>query len=96
MNASTMPCRLLEDPVDHPFYLARYEISRELSPFNVALYARRNLEGRLVSFLGRTRFSKTETGIESEELGDEDLSAALQNDLGLSAEMVGRLREVGV
>ena len=96
MNTGTMPCRLLEDPVEHSFYLARYEISREMSPFNVALYARRNLEGRLVSFLGRNRFSKSKAGIESAELADEDLSIALRRDLGLSAELVSRLREVGI
>jgi N-hydroxyarylamine O-acetyltransferase len=95
MSESTMACRLLEDPVDHPFYLARYEISREMSPFNVALYARRNLEGRLVSFLGRTRFSKSAGGIEANELGDEELERALREDLELSGEMVAKLKEVG-
>jgi arylamine N-acetyltransferase len=95
MNTSMMPCRLLEDPVDHSFYLARYEVSRELSPFNLALYARRNLDGKLVSFLAHNRFSKSREGIESAELADEDLTIALRRDLGLSAELVSQLREVG-
>ena len=45
MSQEMMPCRLLEDPVDLPFYLKRYEISREMSPFNASLYGRRNREG---------------------------------------------------
>jgi hypothetical protein len=88
-----MPCRLLEDPVDHAFYLERYEISREMSPFNVALYARRNVEGGLVSFLGRTRFVKSASGIGARELGDEELERALREELGLSGEMVARMKE---
>jgi N-hydroxyarylamine O-acetyltransferase len=95
MSPSTMPCRLLEDPVDHAFYLERYEISRQLSPFNVALYARRNLEGGLVSFLGRTRFFKSASGIEARELQDDELERALVEELGLSGEMAARMREGG-
>jgi N-hydroxyarylamine O-acetyltransferase len=95
MSRSTMPCRLLEDPVDHAFYLERYEISRRMSPFNVALYARRNLDGALVSFLGRTRFRKSASGVEGQELSEENVESALREDLGLSQAMAERMRETG-
>ena len=58
-SRDTMPCRLMNDPVDETFYLERYEISRGYSVFNNALYARRNFPGRLVSFVGNTRHEKT-------------------------------------
>jgi N-hydroxyarylamine O-acetyltransferase len=94
MSTDLMACRLLEDPVDLPFYLKRYEISREMSPFNASLYARRNRDGELVSFVGRTRFSKTAAGVTSQELSESQLAEALVADLGLSGEQVAELKSV--
>jgi N-hydroxyarylamine O-acetyltransferase len=87
----TMPCRLMHDPVDEAFYLDRYEISRGYSVFNTALYARRNFEGRLVSFVGRTRFEKTARGVTQRELAPDELAQALVDELGLSRAIVARL-----
>jgi len=64
-NEVHLPCRLLVDPADHALYFDGYERSRERSPFNQRLYARRNLPGELLVLLGRTRFSRTERGLES-------------------------------
>ena len=61
-SADTLPCRLMQDPVDEKFYLERYEISRGYSVFNNALYARRSFPGKLVNLIGRTRFEKTAQG----------------------------------
>lgn len=88
MNTDSMPCRLLRDPVDHAFYLERYEASRELSPFNDRLYARRNLEDAVVSYVDSTRFEKTPGGVEHAELSGAGIAAGLARDLGLSEVLV--------
>lgn len=94
MSQELMPCRLIQDPVDLPFYHERYEISRQMSPFNAALYARRNKEGELVSFVGRSRFRKTAAGVAHEELDEKKLAEALVEDIGFSPELVAELRQV--
>lgn len=94
-NANTIPCRLMQDPVDEAFYLERYEISRGYSVFNNALYARRNFPGRLVSFVGNTRHEKTAAGVASRALAPEELERALVGELGLSEAIVARLRACG-
>jgi N-hydroxyarylamine O-acetyltransferase len=88
MNTDSMPCRLLRDPVDHAFYLERYEASRGLSPFNDRLYARRNLEDAVVSYVDSTRFVKTPAGVEGAELSVAEIAAGLVRDLGLSEALV--------
>jgi N-hydroxyarylamine O-acetyltransferase len=92
---ATLPCRLLDDPVDHAFYLERYELSRHGSPFNEQLYARRNLDGELLSYLGSSRFRKRASGARREDLEPEALATSLVRDLGLSSEIVARLRGSG-
>jgi N-hydroxyarylamine O-acetyltransferase len=92
-NSNTMPCRLMQDPVDEAFYLERYEISRGYSVFNTSLYARRNFPGRLVSFVGRTRHEKTPTGVTSRELAESELREALVGEVGLSPEIVSTLEK---
>ena len=94
-SSDTMPCRLMNDPVDEAFYLERYEISRGYSVFNNALYARKNLPGRLVSLVGNKRFEKTASGIDSRELAPRELERALVEELGLSEAIVARLRACG-
>ncbi|MBW2414277.1 MAG: arylamine N-acetyltransferase [Deltaproteobacteria bacterium] len=97
MGDSTIPCRLLEDPVGHSFYLERYEITRapDKSPFNQALYARKNFDGAVLAYLGRTRFWKRPGGVESAELEPDALARSLCDDLGLSEEIVDRLGRCG-
>jgi N-hydroxyarylamine O-acetyltransferase len=89
----TMPCRLMQDPVDEAFYLERYEISRGYSVFNTALYARRNFPDKLVSFVGRTRFEKTLAGVTLRELADAELREALVGEMGYSAAIVAELEK---
>ncbi len=91
----TIPCRLMNDPVDEAFYLERYEISRAYSVFNNALYARRNFPGRLVSFVGDTRHEKTASGVSSRVLAPEEMRKALVEELGLSPAIVARLDSRG-
>ena len=90
-SRDTMPCRLMNDPVDEAFYLDRYEISRGYSVFNNALYARRNFPGRLVSFVGHVRNEKTASGVTRRELAPAELRKALVEELGLSEAIVARL-----
>ena len=71
-------------------YLERYEISRGWSPFNTQLYARRNFPGRLICFVGATRFEKTSEGLTSRALEPAALRAALISEIGLSEEIVAR------
>lgn len=92
-NTDTMPCRLMQDPVDEAFYLERYEISRGYSVFNTALYARKNFPGRLVSFTGRKRHEKTASGVATRELSDTDLRTALVSELGFSEHIVAELEK---
>ena len=94
-SRDTIPCRLMDDPVDEAFFLSRYEISRGYSVFNNALYARRNFPGKLVSFVGNTRHEKTATGVTSRALAPAELERALVEELGLSEAIVARLRACG-
>lgn len=90
-----LACRILEDPVDHPFYLERYEITRSLdqSPFNTALYAQRGFPGgRVLTYLGTSRFWKNAEGVEKTELSADELAQSLVAELGLSEEIVEELR----
>ena len=89
----TMPCRLMQDPVDEAFYLERYEISRGYSVFNTALYARKNFPGRLTSFVGRMRHDKTPAGVTSRALEPAELRAALIGELGYSPAIVDVLEK---
>jgi arylamine N-acetyltransferase len=92
-NTGTLPCRLMRDPVDQDFYLERYEISRGYSPFNTALYARKNFPGRLVSFVGCTRHEKTTHGVTSRELSPAEVRASLVGEFGFSAAIVQELEQ---
>jgi N-hydroxyarylamine O-acetyltransferase len=90
-SRDTLPCRLMQDPVDEAFYLARYEISRGYSVFNTALYARKNFPGRLVSLTGRMRHEKTAAGVTTSEMSDTDLRRTLVDEFGYSEEIVAEL-----
>jgi N-hydroxyarylamine O-acetyltransferase len=92
-STDTLPCRLMQDPVDEAFYLARYEISRGYSVFNTALYARRNFPGRLVSLTGRMRHEKTGAGVTSRELSDGELRSVLVAEMGYSERIVAELEQ---
>jgi len=90
-----MPCRLLEDPAGPDLYSSRYEASREMSPFNQRLYARRNHPGRMVVLLGNTIFRKTAGEIESAVLTPRGLREALYEEIGLSGGLIERWVEAG-
>ncbi len=89
------PCRLKPEPVDHAFYLAAYEASRERGPFNQRLYARRNRPGGVTVLVGNTRHSKTTGARESRDLSGEELCEALRFELGISGDALDRWKQSG-
>ena len=92
-STGTMPCRLMQDPVDEAFYLERYEISRGYSVFNTQLYARRNFPGKLVTYAARKRFEKTAAGVTSRELEPPELRESLVREMGYSPAIVAELEK---
>jgi len=94
-SPAPFPCRVLPDPVDHALYLRSYEASRERSPFNQRLYARRNHPDGVRLLFGNTRVEVTAAGADRRELTPEQLCAALRDDIGLGEAIVDRWREAG-
>ena len=96
-HAPEFGCGLLEDSVDHAYYLERYELTRapDTSPFNAFLYATRNAPDSVLCYMGRTRFRKQRDAIEEDELKPEALARSLVDELGLSPEIVAELHKRG-
>lgn len=91
-----MPCRTISPgAVSQEFCLERYEISREMSPFNDRVSTRRNDDDGVVSYGGDQRFRRTAAGVEQSDLAGADLSAALVDEFGMSEEIVARLDAAG-
>jgi N-hydroxyarylamine O-acetyltransferase len=88
-NAAYLPCRLHPVEATHDEYLASYERSRERSPFNQRLYARRNREGELLVLFGNTRYVKTSGGLSRSELTREEVVETLHQEIGLSDQLIG-------
>jgi arylamine N-acetyltransferase len=89
------PCRLLIDPVDHAFYLERYEISRTRGPFNHHLSVRYNRGDARCVLQGHTRHRKTANGLQSDDLTPDELCRELREQVGISSEMVDRFVACG-
>jgi N-hydroxyarylamine O-acetyltransferase len=87
-NPAYLCCRLLSDPTDHATYLTAYETSRERSPFNQQLYARRHRPDRVAVLRGHTRTVRNAEGTASGELTREEVRAALHDDFGYSEELI--------
>jgi len=85
-----LPCRLLMDPAPFQEYLDGYQRSRERSPFNQRLYARRNRPGELVILAGRTRYLRGRGGTTSRDLDAGELTQSLREEIGVSADMIDR------
>lgn len=83
-GADYLPCRVMVDPVDHAFFLQAYEQSRAASPFNHRLYVQLSRRGRLVSLIGRQRFTRTAAGTGQVELSREELLGTLESQIGIS------------
>lgn len=90
-----LPCRILVDNATFQEYAGGYERSRDRSPFNERLYARRNFPAALVVLIGRTRHVRTPAGVESHDLTADDLTQSLRDEIGLSGHMIDRWIESG-
>ena len=79
---------VLQDPADPAWYVTAYEASRGRSPFNHALYARRNFAGEVRILSGATRYSKTAAGVEVRALSRDELREALHTEMGIAERLV--------
>jgi N-hydroxyarylamine O-acetyltransferase len=83
-------CLLLDDDVTAEHYLARYEWSRTMSPFNLSLHTTRNTHDSRVTIAFDHRFDRTTDGVTTRVLGDER-DRVLIEELGYSEEIVAAL-----
>ncbi|MBL8217171.1 MAG: arylamine N-acetyltransferase [Bryobacterales bacterium] len=83
-----LPCRFGPEVVDRDYFQAKYEASRQMSPFNQRLYARRNRGDAMVVLFGNTRYVKTAEGVTRESLTADGLCEALHRDMGMSERLV--------
>ena len=94
-NPAYLPCRLLVDPATHGFYVHRWEASRDRSPFNQRLYARRNFQGDMLVLNANTRLRKSAGGIDTKELNALEICESLRDEFGISGEMIDEWRKSG-
>ena len=94
-NPAYMPCRLYDGAVTHTLYLESYERSRERSPFNQRLYARRNKPNELVMLMDNTKYSKTPGGLRSQVLNASDIIRSLREDIGISESLIDKWAQSG-
>jgi len=90
-----IPCRISIDQASHEFYVERYEASRQRSPFNERLYARRNRPGERLVLNGNTRISKTAGELDVREMNPGELCASLVDEFNISEEFVDTWRKSG-
>jgi N-hydroxyarylamine O-acetyltransferase len=83
-------CLLLDDDVTAEHYRTRYEASRDLSPFNTAVYATRSDADTRVTVAFDTRWERRAEGVTSTELGP-DRERVLVEEFGYSEAIVARL-----
>lgn len=89
-SSAYMPCRVFAGTVTHSYYVERYEATRESSPFNSRLCARRNRDGEMLMLLGNLRFTKSAQGIESRTLSSGEVLDSLRREFGLSQRILDR------
>jgi hypothetical protein len=68
----------------------RYEASRDMSPFNTAVYANRNVDDARITVAIGQRFERRPQGITSAPLGG-DRERVLVEEFGYSEAIVARL-----
>ena len=95
-NSGYMPCRVFPAAVAYHYCAERYESTRERSPFNQRLFARRNREGEMLVLWGNVRYTKSSgRGIESRALSSGELLDSLRREFGLSERVVKRWADAG-
>jgi N-hydroxyarylamine O-acetyltransferase len=89
-NVTPMPCRILPEAVTHGEYLQRYEATRERSPFNSRLYARRNRASEMLVLIGNKRCVKSRSGVEIHELSRDEVLDSLRTEFSLRPSLLHR------
>ncbi len=89
-NGEEIGCLLLDDDVTSEHYLARYEASRDMSPFNTAVYANRNADNARITVAMGRRFERRPDAITSGPVGD-DRDRVLVEEFGYSEAIVAAL-----
>jgi N-hydroxyarylamine O-acetyltransferase len=82
-----VPCLLLDDKVTAEHYLARYEWSREFSPFNTFLMATKNIGDSRVTLSFGQRWERTADGVTSTPLEGDDRIKTMVEEFGFSEEV---------
>jgi N-hydroxyarylamine O-acetyltransferase len=90
IDAKEIGCLLLDDDTSAEHYLARYEASRGMSPFNTMLYATHNTDDARVTLTFDTRFERRADGITETPLGA-GRERILVEEFGYSEEIAARL-----
>jgi N-hydroxyarylamine O-acetyltransferase len=88
-DGADIGCLLLDDDVTAEHFLTRYEVSREMSPFNTYLHATRNAPGKRLTIKGDKRYERTAAGITSALMDDRD--RVLVEEFGYSEAIVAQL-----
>jgi N-hydroxyarylamine O-acetyltransferase len=90
-----MPCRILARTSDAEEFAARYEASREMSPFNRRLYARKAETARVCVLTGTTWCEKTAHGARVEEVDGPRVLALLRDEFGYGQALLERFVDCG-
>lgn len=90
IDGGEIGCLLLDDDVSAEHFVARYEWSRTMSPFNTAVYATRNSTDVWITIASGQRFERRADTITSAALGD-DRDQVLVAEFGYSEAVVARL-----
>ncbi|HEY3832690.1 MAG TPA: hypothetical protein VGO03_10385 [Acidimicrobiia bacterium] len=86
-----LPCRLLDDNVTEEHCRARYEWSREFSPFNQTLYATRNTPEAVHTWAMGSLVTLDRDGAHITEVAAPDRADTLQTVFGFSADVLARV-----
>jgi len=90
-----MPCRILAGSPSWEEYRERYEGSREISPFNRRVYARRATADQVSVLSGTSFFQRKKEGLVRRELASGEISACLAEHFGLSQALIDAWKASG-
>jgi hypothetical protein len=79
------------DPVDHAFFLRRYEIANRVGSFNSTLLVMRRSRDSIVTFRRGKKLLRTDAGIETVETSEAQWKTVLIEEFGFSEEIVAMI-----
>lgn len=88
VNAPVSPeylaCRIFPEPVEHAYFVERFEASRERSPFNSRPYIRRNRGEEMLVLVGSMRYVRSARSLSGKSLSRPEILQTLRDDFHLS------------